>query len=156
MLGIHFKAGKFQSKNLNARVAKTSLRNAQNLKHYRWSIAEKAIKQMSHILTGGKKPENWLKESCLLTGRTNTVRLFSLSVQERTTPPQLCRTPASVLEVKRDTVGAKGDRESKTGRKCQCAWLERNTANNFRDDDWSSLKFIGLCPLDNWGKYVES
>lgn len=65
------------------------------------------------ILTGGKKPEKWLKESCLLTGRTNTVRLFSLSVQERTTPPQLpeLRTPSSILEVRRGTGREKKDAE---------------------------------------------
>lgn len=58
------------------------------------------------ILTGGKKPEKWLKGSCLLTGRTSTVRLFSLSVQERSTPrqPPELRTPSSRLEVRRGKV----------------------------------------------------
>lgn len=66
--------------------------------------AESTSKQKKNqILTEGKKPEKWLKESCLVTGRTNTVRLFSLSVQESTTPPQMpeLRTPPSILEVRR-------------------------------------------------------
>lgn len=52
------------------------------------------------VLTGGKKAGKWLKESCLLTGGNSTVRLFSLSVQERTTPPQgpALSTPSSGLE----------------------------------------------------------
>lgn len=65
--------------------------------------AESTKMGRSLILTGEKKPEKWLKVSCLLTGRTKTVRLFSLSVQERTTPPQLpeLRTPSSTLEGRR-------------------------------------------------------
>ena len=52
------------------------------------------------VLTGGKKAGKWLKESCLLIGGNSTVRLFSLSVQERTTPPQgpALSTPSSGLE----------------------------------------------------------
>lgn len=78
--------------------------------------AESSEKERSWILTGGKKPEKWLKVSCLLTGRTNTVRLLSLSVQERTTPPQVpeLRTPSSVLEVGR---GKEEEREGKSQRK---------------------------------------
>lgn len=80
--------------------------------------AESSEKERSWILTGGKKPEKWLKVSCLLTGRTNTVRLLSLSVQERITPPQVpeLRTPFSALEARR---GKEEDRweEPKRGRK---------------------------------------
>lgn len=79
--------------------------------------AESSEQDRSWILTGGKKPEKWLKVSCLLTGRTNTVRLLSLSVQERITPPQVpeLRTPFSALEARR---GEKEDRweEPKRGR----------------------------------------
>lgn len=81
------------------------------------SQAESSEKERSWILTGGKKPEKWLKVSCLLTGRTNTVRLLSLSVQERITPPQVpeLRTPFSALEARR---GKEEDRreEPKRGR----------------------------------------
>lgn len=79
--------------------------------------AKPSEKKRSWILTGGKKPEKWLKVSCLLTGRTNTVRLLSLSVQERITPPQVpkLRTPFSALEARR---GKEEDRqeEPKRGR----------------------------------------
>ena len=79
------------------------------------------IKEESWILTGGKKPEKWLKDSCLLTGRTSTVRLFSLSVQERTTPPQLpeLRTPSSVLEERRGKEERERESRSKTGQRRQ-------------------------------------
>jgi len=71
------------------------------------------------MLTGGKKPEKWLKDSCLLTGRTNTVRLFSLSVQERTTPPQTpeLRASSSVLEVRREERGEEGAEKGTEKRK---------------------------------------
>lgn len=91
-------------------------------------MAESIKMGRSLILTGEKKPEKWLKVSCLLTGRTKTVRLFSLSVQERTTPPQLPerRTPSSTLEGTRGKragmptgaeVAAKRDRKRKEDRK---------------------------------------
>lgn len=77
--------------------------------------AESSEKERSWFLTGGKKPEKWLKVSCLLTGRTNTVRLLSLSVQERTTPPQVpeLRTPSSVLEVGRGNEEETGEEPEK-------------------------------------------
>jgi len=65
------------------------------------------------ILTEGKKPEKLLKGSCLLMGRTNKVRLFSLSVQERKTPPYCPRDQESSprLEVMNEA--------QKTGRRRQ-------------------------------------
>lgn len=96
--------------------------------------AESSEKERSWILTGGKKPEKWLKVSCLLTGRTNTVRLLSLSVQERITPPQVpeLRTPFSVLEARRGKEdrweepnrGIEGGRTRK-GRRSTARWLDR-------------------------------
>lgn len=59
-------------------------------------ISESSVfKNFNNILTEGKKPEKLLKGSCLLIGRTNKVRLFSLSVQERNTPPYCPRDQES-------------------------------------------------------------
>lgn len=59
-------------------------------------ISESSVfKNFIKILTEGKKPEKLLKGSCLLIGRTNKVRLFSLSVQERNTPPHCPRDQES-------------------------------------------------------------
>lgn len=93
-----------------------------------------STKMGSLILTGEKKPEKLLKVSCLLTGRTKTVRLFSLSVQERTTPPQLpeLRTPSSTLEgrrVKRAGMPAEAEEAAK-GRGAETGqWTQEKKKN---------------------------
>lgn len=54
-------------------------------------VGEFRVIALKWCLTEVKKAELLRKGSCLLNGRTNKVRLFSLSVQERKTPPHCPR-----------------------------------------------------------------
>lgn len=126
------------------------------LRHWWRRQAESTKMGRSLILTGEKKPEKWLKVSCLLTGRTKTVRLFSLSVQERTTPPQLpeLRTPSSTLEgrrVKRAGMPA-GAEEAEKGRGAETGhWIQEKRKNL----EYSKPVFFFIIIIRAWcSKYV--